>query len=98
MTLAIDAWLRVVRGRPLELADAILLHVPDDHEFQAIATSLRLRPFLLGCPGPGWLAVKRETQKELATLLEGLGFTVIRALIHDELPTKGKPTKIGAPW
>ena len=91
IALAIDAWLRVGRGRPLELADAVLLHVPDEEQFQAIATSPRLRPFLLGCPGPGWLAVKKESRKELAALLEGLGFTVVRELIHDELPAEGKP-------
>ena len=54
---AIDAWLRVVRGRPMEMADAVLLHIPDGEEFKAIATSPRLRPFLLGRPGPGWLVV-----------------------------------------
>ena len=93
MAQAIDAWLRVGRSRPLELADALLLHVPDREQFQAIATSRRLRPFLLGCPGPGWLAVKKETRKELAAMLEGLGFTVIRELIHNELPADGKPAE-----
>jgi hypothetical protein len=90
IALAIDAWLRVGRSRPLELADAVLLHIPDDERFQAIATSRRLRPFLLGCPGPGWLAVKKESRKELTAMLEGLGFTMIRELIHDELPSEGK--------
>ena len=90
---AIDAWLRVGRGRPLELADAVLLHIPDGEQFQAIATSRRLRPFLLGCPGPGWLVVKKETRKELAAVLEGLGFTVIRELIHDEFAADGKAGK-----
>ena len=98
IALAIDAWLRVGRSRPLELADAILLHVPDGEQFQAIATSRRLRPFLLGCPGPGWLAVKKETRKELAALLEGLGFIVSRELIHDVLPADGKPDETRLPW
>jgi hypothetical protein len=98
IALAIDAWLRVGKKRPLELADAIVLHVPDGEQFQAIATSRRLRPFLLGCPGPGWLVVKKESRKELAALLEGLGFIVSRELIHDELPADGKPVKSESPW
>ena len=87
---AIDAWLKAGKRRPLELAEAVLLHVPDEDQFRAIATSRRLRPFLLGCPGLGWLAVKKESRKELAALLEGLGFAVIRELGHDELPAEGK--------
>ena len=54
-----------------ELADAVLLHIPDAEQFQAIAKSRRLRPFLLGCPGPGWLVVKKDSRKELAAMLEG---------------------------
>ena len=84
------------KGRSLELADAVLLHVPDADQFQAIATSRRLRPFLLGCPGPGWLAVKKESRKELAALLEELGFTVVRELIHDEPSLDGKPAANGS--
>jgi hypothetical protein len=91
IALAIDAWLKAGKGRPLELGEAILLHVPDEERFQAIAGSRRVRPFLLGCPGPGWLAVKKESRKELAALLEGLGFGVVRELTHDELPADGKP-------
>ena len=91
MASAIDAWLRIGKSRPLELGDAIVLHVPDSDQFQALATSQRLRPFLLGYLGPGWLAVRKENRKELATLLEGLGFTVLRELIHDELSLDGKP-------
>ena len=91
---AIDAWLRVGRGRPLEMADAVLLHIPDGAQFQAIATSRRLRPFLLGCPGPGWLAVKKEDRKELAAVLEGLGFTVVRELIHDGFAADGRVARL----
>jgi hypothetical protein len=90
MAVAIDAWLRVGKSRPLELADAVLLHVPDQDQFQAIATSRRLRPFLLGRPGPGWLVVNKETRKELAAVLEELGFTLTRELTHDELPAVTK--------
>jgi hypothetical protein len=93
LAVAIDAWLRVGRGRPLELADALLLHVPDPDQFQAIATSRRLRPFLLARPGPGWLVVKKETRKELATLLEELGFSLERELTQDALPALTKLAK-----
>ena len=96
MASAIDAWLRIGKNQPLELGDAILLHVPDSVQFQAIATSQRVRPFLLGHLGPGWLAVKKETRKELAVLLEGLGFTVIRELIHAGSSADGKPAANGS--
>ena len=95
IALAIDAWLKAGKVRPLELGDAVLLHVPDADQFQAIAGSRRLRPFLLGCPGPGWLAVRKESRKELAALLEGLGFVVARELTHDELPAEGKAVGAG---
>ena len=95
MASAIDAWLRVGRGRPMELADAVLLHIPDGEQYQAIATSRRLRPFLLARPGPGWLVVKKEDRKALAAVLESLGFTVIRELTHDEFAADGKAGKTG---
>ena len=94
MASAIDAWLRVGRGRPMELADAVLLHIPDGEQFRAIATSPRLRPFLLARPGPGWLVVKKEDRKALSALLESLGFTVIRELTHDDFPADGKAVGI----
>ena len=97
MTAAIDAWLKAGRGRPLELGDALLLHVPDASQFQAIATSHRIRPFLLGRPGPGWLIIKKESRKELAALLESLGFAIIRELIHDETAPADKPAVARAP-
>jgi hypothetical protein len=71
------------------LADAILLHVPDEKQFQMIATSRRFRPFLLGCPRSHWLAVNRESRKELVTLLEELAFSVSRQLTHQGLPEIG---------
>ena len=84
ITLAIDTW--AGKSRSLELADAILLHVPDDKLFQAIKTSQRFRPLLLGCPGPHWLVVSRESRKELVALLNELGFSLSRQLTHQELP------------
>jgi hypothetical protein len=84
ITLAIDTW--AGKRRSLELAEAILLHVADDKQFQAIATSQRFRPFLLGCPGSHWLVVSRESRKELAALLNELGFSVSRQLTHQEFP------------
>jgi len=78
LTLAIDQWLGT--SRPLELGDAVLLHLPDEEQFRAIAQSPRLRPFLLGSAGPQWLLVKRETRKELAATLEELGFTIRKEL------------------
>ena len=72
--------------------DAVLLHVPDREQFRAIAASPRLRPFVLGSPGHNWLFMN-ETRKELAATLEGLGFTVIRELIHHEFPADGKPAE-----
>jgi len=97
MAVAIDAWLRVGKDRPLELGDAVLLHVPDQSQFRAIVTSPRLRPFLLGSPGPQWLFVKRATRKELASALEELGFTLSRELTHDELPADRKIGGLGFP-
>jgi hypothetical protein len=91
MTSAIDAWLKAGRSRPLELGEAVLLHVPDPELFQAFATSRRLGPFVLGRPGRGWLMVKKETRKELTALLQRLGFTVTRDLTHDEPSLDGKP-------
>jgi len=84
MVAAIHAWLRVGGKRPVQMGDAILLRVPDVEPFAAIATSRRLRPFLLGRPGPGWLLVRKERREELAAVLEELGFTVLRELVHDE--------------
>jgi hypothetical protein len=91
MAVAIDAWLRAGKSRPLELADAVLLHVPDADQFRAIAASRRLRPFLLARPGPGWLIVKKEARKELAAALEDLGFSLTRELTHDEPNPAGAP-------
>ena len=85
MAVAIDVWLRVGKERPLELGDAVLLHVPDQSQFRAIAASPRLRPFVLGSPGHNWLFVNRATRKELAAALEELGFTLLRELIHHEI-------------
>jgi hypothetical protein len=82
---AIDAWLKVGSRRPLELADAILLHVPDQEQANAIATSARLRAFLLGRAGPGWLVVNKKARKQLAAVLEELGFTLSPELTHEEL-------------
>jgi len=79
IALAIDQWLGT--SQPLELGDAVLLHLPDGEQFRAIAQSPRLRPFLLGSPGPQWLLVKRETRKELAATLEDLGFTLTKELL-----------------
>ena len=84
IALAVDQWLGI--GRPLELADAVLLHLPDDDQYRAIAQSTRLRPFLLGSPGRHWLIVKRESRKELAATLEELGFTVSKELSLEQMP------------
>jgi Helicase conserved C-terminal domain len=84
---AIDAWLGV--GRPLELAEAVLLHVPDEERFRAIAHSDRLRPFLLGSPGLHWLAVKRDSRAKLASVLRELGFVVGDHLTHEGLAAPG---------
>ena len=84
ITLAIDTWSS--GSRTLELGDAMLLHIPDIKEFQAIAASRRFRPFLLGSPGPNWLVVSRDKRKELISLLNELGFSLRRELTHQELP------------
>jgi Helicase conserved C-terminal domain len=91
IALAIDTW--AGKSRPLELADAFLLHVPDEKQFQAIVTSRRFRPFLLGYPGPHWLVVNRESRKQLVALLEEFGFSVSRQLVHQELPQVGGAAK-----
>jgi hypothetical protein len=97
IAVAIDVWLRVGKDRALELGDAVLLHVPDQSQFRAIAASPRLRPFLLGSPGPNWLFVNRATRKELAVALEELGFTLLRELIHHEIPANAEILKPGFP-
>ncbi len=97
MAVAIDVWLRVGKDRPLELGDAVLLHVPDQSQFRAIAASPRLRPFLLGSPGHNWLFVNRATRKDLAAALEELGFTLLRELIHHEIPADAEILKPGFP-
>jgi Helicase conserved C-terminal domain len=89
--LAIDAW--AGKSRSLELADAVLLHVPDEKQFQAITTSRRFRPFLLDCPGSHWLVVDRKSRKELVDLLEELGFSLSRQLTHQGLPEIGGTAK-----
>ena len=71
---AVNAW--TGKAEAVELADAVLLHVPGDDLFRAIAASPRLQPFLLGSPGSHWLVVRREARKELAAALEELGFTI----------------------
>ena len=88
IAVAIDAWLKVGRAAP-ELADAVVLHVPTESSSRR-ATSRRLRPFLLGRPGPGWLVVKKEVRRQLAAALEELGFTLSRELTQEELPAVGK--------
>jgi len=97
MAVAIDAWLKVGKNQPFELGEAILLYVPDQNQFRAIANSPRLRPFLLGSPGPYWLFVKRATRKELANALEELGFTLSRELTHDQLPADAAILETGFP-
>ncbi|MFI5459435.1 MAG: helicase-associated domain-containing protein [Isosphaerales bacterium] len=87
IALAIDQWLGT--SRPLELGEAVLLHLPDKEQFQAIAQSPRLRPFLLGSPGPQWLLVKRETRKELAATLEELGFTLAKEHSFERMKDEG---------
>ena len=81
---AVDAWMG--RAERVELADAVLLHVPWDEPFRAIAASPRLQPYLLGSPGSHWLMVRREARKELAAALEELGFT-----IDPQLMLTGRP-------
>lgn len=97
MAVAIDAWLRVGKNQTFELGDAVLLYVPDQNQFRAIATSPRLRPFLAGSPGPYWLFVKRATRKELANALEELGFTLSRELTHEELHADAAILETGSP-
>ena len=84
MACAFDAWQG--KPHPAELADAVLLHVPDANHFLALLTSPRVRPLLLGMPGHGWLAVRPERRAELAALLGELGFTVVSALTSGGLP------------
>ncbi len=72
--IAIDAW--TGKNPTLELTEAILLHVSDLTQYQTIATSRRLRPFLLGTPGPHWLAVAQGTRKKFTAILEELGYKV----------------------
>jgi hypothetical protein len=74
MELAINAW----TGAEIEaqLADAVVLHVPDSAAFEALADSVRLREFIVGVPGPGWFLVRKDGRKAVQALLEELGLTV----------------------
>jgi hypothetical protein len=85
---AIDAWLG--KEGSVELADALLLHVPDEGQFFALRSSQRLKPFLLDSPGKHWILVEPRARKELAALLKELGFRVGR-----ELPSQ-RSTATGA--
>jgi hypothetical protein len=83
---ALDAWMG--KASPLELGELTLLHVGDLRDFHALAGSERLRPFLQGSVGPGWLVVPRQAVKELSGVLKELGFTVARELTPGPLPTE----------
>jgi hypothetical protein len=82
---AIDAWM-CRSGPSVELGDAVLLHVPDAEPFRAIADSPRLKAFLVGRVGGHWLIVRRDARKELAAVLEELGFTIGRSLTLEGRP------------
>jgi hypothetical protein len=78
LACALDAW--TGKTPPLEMGELLLLHIPDEEMFLALATSERMRPFLQGGVGPGWLVVRREARKQLASILDELGFTVAKEL------------------
>ena len=90
MASAIDAWLKVGKSRPLELADAVLLHVPDRRTIPGDRDEPAPPPLPARPPGSGLARGQEGDRKELAALLQELGFTVIRDLIHDELARDGK--------
>jgi hypothetical protein len=77
---AVSAWLG--EASPLHLGDATLLRVADDKLFAALTDSPRVRAWLSGSPGPGWLLIRKEAVKDLRRLLTGLGFAV-----DDQLPS-----------
>ena len=68
---AIDAWLG--KGGSVELADAILLHVPDEGQFLAIKSSRRLKPFLLDSPGKALAPGRSQGPQEAGRLAPGAG-------------------------
>ena len=72
--MAIDAWMG--KSPPVELAEATLLFVPSYELYDAIASSERLSPYILGSPGEHWFAVDPGTRKKFAAALEELGFKV----------------------
>ena len=76
---AVDAW--IGKTEAVELGDAVILHVPADEPFRAIAASPRLQPYLLGGPGPHWFLVRREARKPLAAALKELGFIIYKEII-----------------
>jgi hypothetical protein len=84
MACALDAWLGEVE--PLEMGEAVLLHVADEDIYRTLATSPRLRPFLGGRTGKGWLVVKKDKREELAALLGELGFTLGQELTPRKMP------------
>jgi len=85
LACALDAWWGEMH--PAELGEAILLHVANPVQFHALASSPRLRPFLNGSPGPGWLMVRPEARKTLSGLLVELGFELTPELTPASMPT-----------
>ncbi len=83
---ALGAWMG--KESALELGELTLLHVPDPRAFHALAGSERLRPFVQGSVGPGWLVVPRQAVKELSAVLRELGFAVGRELTPGPLPAQ----------
>jgi hypothetical protein len=71
------------------LANAVLLHVPDGEQFEALANSPRLRPYLSGQAGAGWLLVRDDAREELTTVLAELGFPLAPQLTPENSAKHG---------
>jgi hypothetical protein len=87
---AVEGWLGQHPEQPMELGEAVLLHVPGDELFAAVAGSPRLRPFLAGVVGGNWLLVRRERRAELEAALAELGFAVGAGLTPGGFKGEGK--------
>jgi hypothetical protein len=81
---ALFAWTN--KTPTLAMARTVLLHVANKDFYDVIARSPRLRPFIAGSPGPGWLAVPADAAKQLTETLEELGFAFVSTLTLPRIP------------
>jgi hypothetical protein len=83
LRFALQAWSG--KATQLQLGEAILIHIPNEELYEALVSTPRVRAFLGGQVGAGWLAVRPDAKKEVVTLLTELGFKIDPVLTPDAL-------------